>query len=386
MYFFIFKLYTRVAREAVGLAMAAEVMLLVCQINIGLHRPRSKKRLKTSYCNSPGNMQMGTSMSVKQVREGVFDVYIRLNQKERIRKRIKCSSMLDALAIETDIRNELGQQKRISPYTINTVAQKYIPWMRNHHSEKTYKEKYRMLLSQILPFFGAVLPDRITSQAIETYKNKRLAGRKIHRQINLELLCLQSLIKWGSEQTPGLCNKLLFKIKPLPYKRQIPYVANRDEINAIIDHTSDLFHRSLFCAMYEAGLRSDEARRLRPYDINIENGYLRISGKGDKTRIVPLSKRLSILLSDRLKECGKDFVWDNIKSFKTAFTASKRRAGITAKITPHIFRHSFASHNLEAGTDLRSLQEMMGHEDISTTSIYMHTTFRYLKEQIERAF
>lgn len=323
---------------------------------------------------------------MKQVRDGVYDIYIRLDRTRRIRRRIACASHLDALAIETEIRTRLGQQAKVKAFTINAVAAQYIPWMRMNHTDKTYKEKHRILLSRVLPFFGAFLPDRLTSPLIETYKKKRLAERKIHRQVNLELLCLQSLIKWGAERTPPLCNKLLFKMPYLPYRRQIPHVASREEINAIIDHASDLFHKSLFCAIYEAGLRSDEARRLTKAHVNIEHGFLRIHGKGDKTRIVPLSKRLSVLLSARLKETTGAYVWDNIKSFKTAFTAAKRRAGITARITPHTLRHSFASHNLEAGTDLRSLQEMLGHNDISTTQIYTHTTFRYLKEQIDNAF
>lgn len=323
---------------------------------------------------------------MKQVRDGVYDIYIRLDRTRRIRRRIACASHLDALAVETEIRTQLGQQAKVKAFTINAVAEQYIPWMRMNHTEKTYKEKHRILLARVLPFFGAFLPDRLTSPLIETYKKKRLAGGKIHRQVNLELLCLQSLIKWGSERTPPLCNKLLFKIEPLPYKRQIPHVASREEINAIIDNASDLFHRSLFCAIYEAGLRSDEARRLTKADVNIEHGFLRIHGKGDKTRLVPLSKRLSVLLSERLKEARGHYVWDNIKSFKTAFAAAKRRGRITTHITPHTLRHSFASHNLEAGTDLRSLQEMMGHNDISTTQIYTHTTFRYLKEQIDNAF
>lgn len=331
---------------------------------------------------------MPQGMSVKKVRDGVYDIYIRLDQTNegRIRRRVNCASELDALALETQIRNDLDRPARIQAYTVNAIAKLYIPWMRNHQSDKTYQDKHRMLLSQVLPFFGAFLPDRITTKIIDQYKEKRLSVKRIHRQVNLELLCLQSLIKWGTEQNPALCNPIPFRIKPLPYKRQIPHVSTNDEINAIIENASDLFHKSLFVAIYEAGLRSNEARSLRPTDINLGQRFIRVRGKGDKTRIVPISPRLAELLSERLKECGDEYVWENIKSFKTAFNASKRRAGITNKITPHVFRHSFASHLLEHGADLRSIQDMLGHEDISTTQIYTHTTFKVNKEFIEGTF
>ena len=116
------------------------------------------------------------------------------------------------------------------------------------------------------------------------------------------------------------------------------------------------------------------------------DGYVRIRGKGNKTRIVPLSNRLKELLQARIKECKTEYIWDNIKSFKTAFNNAKRRAGITSRITPHTLRHSFASHSLESATDLRSIQEMLGHEDISTTQIYTHTTFQMHKKFIEWVF
>lgn len=336
-------------------------------------------------------MAKNKPMSVKKVRDGVYDIYIRIDQTNegRIRRRRKCASELDALAIESQIREELGQQANVSVHTVAAISSKYIPWMRMNHREKTYVDKHRMLISRILPFFGAFLPDRIGSQTIETYKTMRLRDTKrgkIHRQINLELLCLQSMIGWATEQKPALCNPLTFKIEPLPYKRKMPYVATREEADLILDHASDLFHKSLFCALYDAGLRSDEAKTLRPGDVNVRERFMRVAGKGGKIRVIPLSLRLAYLLKRQLKECGPDYVWGNIGSFKTAFNASRRRAGVNKKITPHVFRHSFASHNLEAGTDLRSLQEMMGHEDIGTTQIYTQTTFRMHQEQIERAF
>jgi site-specific recombinase XerC len=353
---------------------------------------------------------MTQRMSVKLVKKngqivpGKYDIYIRLSQNDsdRIRKRVNCPTELDALAIEINIKTDLGQQAKISPYTINSLAEKYIPWMKNHQLGKN--DKPRMLNNYILPFFGAWLPDRLTSDLINAYKEKRLAmalnkaiidarrkgkpiptEKLIPREINLELLCLQTMISWGTEQSPALCNPLKFQIEPLPYKRKIPHTPPKEHINLIIENASDLFHKSLFCALYEGGLRSDEARRLRPNDVNVANAIMRITGKGNKVRPVPMPPRLCGLMAERLKECGNEFIWGNIKSFKTAFYASVRRAGLKG-ITPHQFRHSYASHILEKTSDLRSVQLLLGHEDISTTQIYTHTTYKHLKEQVEQTF
>ena len=255
-----------------------------------------------------------------------------------------------------------------------------------HQRPKTVIDKRRMLMSQILPFFGAMFPDRINAQAIETYKAKRLqAGRKIHRQVNLELLCLSSMLKWGYGQ--GLCNEPMKKMSPLPYSRKIPEIPSPDDIEKIIQNASGLFHKSLFIALYHAGLRSQEARGLKWEDVDYGHGWLRVAdGKGGKQRIVPLSSRLSESLQEHRKKSVGVFVWDNIKSFKTAWNAAKRRAGIISKITPHTLRHAFASHNLEHGTDLKSVQDMLGHEDIQTTQIYLHTTFKKHSEQVRKVF
>lgn len=351
---------------------------------------------------------------------GVYDIYIRVGQNDgdRVRKRVKCATEKDAQAIENSIRLQLGlSAKKPSPHTINAIAAKYKTWMKNHVQGKN--DKPRMLDNYVLPYFGAWLPDSITTDLVNSYKEKRQAqalnkavikARKkglpipkkkpIPREINLELQCLHTMIEWGASEKPALCNSLSFSITPLPYKRQIPLVATRDEVNAIIDAATDLFHKSLFSAIYEAGLRSNEARKLKPDHINITEeqrpdgskvkiGYIRVHGKGDKTRVVPLSPkgRLIGFLEARLEKCGTDYVWGNIGSFKTAFNGAKRRAKITRKITPHTFRHSFASHLLELeSSDLRSIQEMMGHEDISTTQIYTHTTFRKNAKLVEQAF
>lgn len=343
-------------------------------------------------------------MSVKKVkgRNDVYDIYVWISRDERIRKRITASSPLDAIAFEAELRRRLGKSVNES-MTISAIAEKYLKWVELHQASKTVRDKKKMLFSQILPAFGHLLPDYLTKEMIRDYKDKRCAdGRKIFRQVNLELLCLRAMIKWAAGE--GLCNDAMPEYKSLPYKRPLPEIPTAEEIEAVIQATTDQFHKSLFLALYHAGLRNEEARGLKWADVHFGAGFLRVNGKGNKTRLVPMSKRLSEELKlhqeeqkrkreEELKKEGRKangkangYVWDNITTFQTAWEASVRRSGVTKRITPHMLRHAFASHNLEAGTDLKSIQDMLGHEDIATTQIYTHTTFQNHRKQIERAF
>jgi len=325
-------------------------------------------------------------MSVRQVkgRENVYDIDVTMGREARIRERVEMPTILDAYAYEASLKRKLGKQTR-GVLTISAISEKYIDWVHLHQSPKTAQDKKRMLFSQILPFFGHLIPDHITTETIEYYKKKRLEGRKILRQVTLELLCLRAMVKWAAKN--GYCNDSLPHYDNLPYNRPLPDIANPEEIEAIIQATTDQFHKSLFLALYHAGLRSQEARALRWTDINFDQKYLRVLGKGNKQRIVPMSHRLAEeLMLHKETATDREFVWGNIGSFKTAFKASVRRAGITKKITPHKLRHSFASHNLEGGTDLRSIQDMLGHTDIQTTQIYLHTTFQSNQKQINKVF
>jgi integrase/recombinase XerD len=135
--------------------------------------------------------------------------------------------------------------------------------------------------------------------------------------------------------------------------------------------------------MYSSGLRVSELVRLRLGDMNLDAGYLRVSGKGDKERVVPAARHaieavrryLDQLRPRLLGRRNSDFAFLTARGrpltrqrFWQTLKALGRSAGV--EISPHVLRHSFATHMLEGGADLRSLQEMLGHSDISTTQIY----------------
>ena len=173
--------------------------------------------------------------------------------------------------------------------------------------------------------------------------------------------------------------------------RYLPVVLSVEEVDAIMDSVdlrspSGLRDRALLEVLYGCGLRVSEAVNLRISQVFMDEGFVRVIGKGDKQRLVPLgemaAEAISNYLAVRGAPCGgeyDDYLFLNKfgkpVSRVSAFNIVKRQAmlaGIHKEISPHTFRHSFATHLIENGADLRVVQEMLGHESILTTEIYTH--------------
>lgn len=189
--------------------------------------------------------------------------------------------------------------------------------------------------------------------------------------------------------------------------KHLPEVLSVDEIDRLIG-AIDLSQpegqrdRTILEVLYSCGLRVSELCDLRMSNLFLEEGYLRVTGKGDKQRLVPISPRA-------VTELKKWFIDRNAIVPKAGeedyvFLSPRRRqhlsritvfhfirqyaesAGITKKISPHTFRHTFATHLLEGGANLRAIQAMLGHECISTTEIYTHIDRTFLREQVLEHF
>jgi integrase/recombinase XerD len=145
--------------------------------------------------------------------------------------------------------------------------------------------------------------------------------------------------------------------------------------------------RALIELLYATGLRVSELVGLRPSDVNLESGYLTCTGKGDKQRMVPIGHTASEWVDRYMREARPILVrrskapWLFVNArgqglsrvgFWKILKAYGRQAGISRGLTPHVLRHSFATHLLERGADLRAIQMMLGHADLSTTQIYTH--------------
>lgn len=182
--------------------------------------------------------------------------------------------------------------------------------------------------------------------------------------------------------------------------RALPEVLTIDEINKILDavnlsEKAGLRDRAMLETMYASGLRVSELTNLEINNIDFESGFLRVFGKGSKERIVPIGKSALSFIEEYMK-LTRDKI-KNVKSLNYVFLNLRggklsrmgvwnivdtycKKAGIKKEVHPHTFRHSFATHLLEGGADIRIIQEMLGHSDISTTQIYTHIDKEYLIE------
>lgn len=185
--------------------------------------------------------------------------------------------------------------------------------------------------------------------------------------------------------------------------RKLPDFLSKDEVDQIItaiDMSKNEGHRNkaMFEILYGCGLRVSELTDLRLSDLFLEDHIIRVTGKGNKERLVPINdyaiKFLKIYIHEirnhqDIQKGQEDFIFLNRRGKKLTramlFTLSRNlaeTAGIKKKISPHTFRHSFATHLVEGGANLRAVQEMLGHESITTTEIYTHLDQKYLMETI----
>jgi integrase/recombinase XerD len=150
--------------------------------------------------------------------------------------------------------------------------------------------------------------------------------------------------------------------------------------------------RAMLELMYAAGLRVSELTGVRLDSIDLKVGYVRVLGKGSKERVVPIGERARLAVGGYLDQRPETpasvkslFVSDRKRAMSTVqfwrlIRATALKAGIRKPVSPHVLRHSFASHLVQNGADLRSVQDMLGHSSISTTQIYTHVNQSHLQE------
>ena len=258
---------------------------------------------------------------------------------------------------------------------------------RRHYSEATTRYYIRKV-EAFARHFGRS-PDRLGPRHIREYQAHLFAKRKLSPGSVTNHLCalrffyIQTLKKpWSVADTP------------YPKKaHRLPTILDQEEVAQLIDAASTPFHRTLLMALYATGVRNAELTRLKINDIDSRRMVIHVQGgKGRQDRDVMLSP---ILLEElrahwrRLRR--KSSIWlfpgnrwhtadhpIDTKTPRHACQQAARRAGIKKKVYPHVLRHCFATHLLEAGADLHTIQILLGHHDLKETAIYLHLSQRHL--------
>lgn len=225
-------------------------------------------------------------------------------------------------------------------------------------------------------------PERVTTEQVKQYlfhcKEKRgLSNSFINQTISALKLLRQDVL--GLRWDEGI------KIKRPRKDHHLPEILSKQEINELLDVTINLKHKAILATLYSSGMRLDELLHLRLYDIDSKRMVIRIAnGKGNRSRDTLLAEKTLQLLREYFTKSYRKpikYVFEGVSKSGQRYSAAsvqkivKRavaRSGIKKNISPHSLRHSFATHMLEQGTNIKLIQRLLGHRSMVTTMIYLH--------------
>lgn len=257
---------------------------------------------------------------------------------------------------------------------------------------------YSRDLNMFLEFNGNTNIDNIDNNTLKEYVKWLNKCKLNEKSIARNISCLKSFYKFLLIEKKVKNNPTYAVVMPR-LKKTLPNTLSIEEVIKLLDInlTDDFSYRNkaMLELMYASGIRVSELINLKVYDIDFEGSCVRTIGKGSKERIIPLGdyalETLSFYIknirTNLLKNTHCDYLFLNNHGKQMTrqgcFIIIRKLAkekGIDKNISPHTLRHSFASHLLKYGADLRTIQELLGHSDISTTQIYTHITNEQLKE------
>lgn len=264
-------------------------------------------------------------------------------------------------------------------------------------------ESYKRDLSKYFQFMKTKQPDSITQSDVVLFHTHLASEGIATPSIARGLSAIKGFHKYLLIDKLATTDPTVNIETPRGWKR-LPKSLSSADVDSLLDQPDSataigLRDKAMLELLYATGLRASELVGLRLQDINLERGYLVVMGKGSKERAVPLGEvaatavqqyfdrgRLALLngresdylfISSKRRGISRQMFWERIKFYT-------RKSGIGKNISPHTLRHSFATHLLDNGADLRAVQAMLGHSDISTTQIYTHVSRERLKKIHEK--
>jgi len=270
-----------------------------------------------------------------------------------------------------------AQQVKLTEYERWLLAKRY-----SNNTIKTYKEA----LKSFFTYHHAKKVEDLTEADLITYNNDYILKNKLSSSYQNQIVNAVKLF-YSTIEHKQIRPELIHRPKR---EKSLPNVLSKEEVKMILEAHTNIKHRTMLSLLYSAGLRSGELLALRPQHIDSNRGVIVIKqAKGKKDRIAPLSEKLLSLLREYYKEYRPQkhlFEGQNpgqpydSRSLQLVLKQSLAKTTIKKPVTLHWLRHSFATHLLEAGTDLRYIQELLGHSSSKTTEIYTHVSTQSIQK------
>lgn len=336
--------------------------------------------------------------------EGKSRIFIRFEKKREWIDRVKQFSgarwepTLKAWHIADHPENRkqlgLGQEDKIGAKFENCVLsdealqiqmKKFVSWMQSHRYSARTITSYVKVLQLFLHFFKDKRIEDITHEDVLDFNKEYIFKKGLSASYQSQFINALKLFYGLITGKKMEIDKLVRPQKPF----QLPKVISEEEVAAILNATVNLKHKAMLSLMYSAGLRRGELLNLKLEDIDSKRMLIWIRmGKGAKDRVVPLSPYILKMLREYyLQYKPKHYLFEgqnggmySERSIELVLKKSVKSAGINKNINLHMLRHSYATHLLEAGTGLRHIQELLGHNSPKTTQIYTHVSRQELSK------
>ncbi|MBK0370708.1 site-specific tyrosine recombinase/integron integrase [Flavobacterium agrisoli] len=271
------------------------------------------------------------------------------------------------------------------------ALQRFDFWLHSKRYSNSTIKTYTDGLKSFLLFFSDKPIAEITNQDVIRYNNefilkKHLSSSYQNQIVNAIKLYFKTVLETKIE---------IEKIHRPKREKKLPNVLSKDEVKAILEASGNLKHKTMLCLIYSCGLRCGELLALQPVHIDSKRNIILLkNSKGKKDRIVPLSPKILELLRTYFKAYKPmNYLFEgqiagspySDKSLQSVLKQALQKANISKPVTLHWLRHSYATHLLESGTDLRYIQELLGHNSSKTTEIYTHVSTKSI-QQIKSPF
>lgn len=268
----------------------------------------------------------------------------------------------------------------------------YIQRFKNYLSAKRYSDNtvksYSEAISTFLKFYAQKSITEIENKDIERFNIEYILKNKLSASYQNQVVNAIKLFFMIVHE-----KKMVVDLIQRPRKEhKLPNVLSKEEVKAILNAHHNLKHKTMLSLIYSCGLRRSELLHLKPSDIDSKRNLIIIrQSKGKKDRIVPLSSKILVMLREYFKifkpktwlfEGQKESEPYSEKSLQNVLKQSLAKCNITKPVTLHWLRHSYATHLLENGTDLRYIQELLGHSSSRTTEIYTHVSTENIRNII----